>query len=112
MPSPLILVTGATGYIASLLIPQLLERGYHVRAMARHPERLRKRKWHSQVEMFHGDVMEPKSLISALDGIHTAYYLIHNMSRRHGYTEAETQAARNFPENSTLKFVEKLTGYS
>jgi uncharacterized protein YbjT (DUF2867 family) len=93
---PLILVTGATGYIASLLIPQLIEHGYPVRAMARHPERRRKRKWYSQVEMVRGDVMEPASLPAALDGVHTAYYLIHNMSRGRGYTEAEIQGARNF----------------
>ena len=96
MPSPLILVTGATGYIASLLIPQLIEKGYRVRAMARHTERLRKRKWYKQVEMVHGDVMDASSLSTALDGVHTTYYLIHNMSRGHGYTEAEIQGARNF----------------
>lgn len=96
MSSPLILVTGATGYIASQLIPQLLEHGYRVRAMAREPERLRKRTWYPQVDMVHGDVMDTTSLTPALTGVHTAYYLIHNMSRGHGYTEAEIQGARNF----------------
>ncbi|MBI2330609.1 MAG: DUF2867 domain-containing protein [Chloroflexi bacterium] len=95
---PLILVTGATGYIASLLIPQLLEHGYRVRAMARQPERLRKRGWYKQTEMIYGDVTEPESLAPALDGVHTAYYLIHNMSRGHGYTTAEIEGARNFAE--------------
>jgi len=96
MPSPLILVTGATGYIASLLIPQLLEKGYRVRAMARQPERLRKREWYKHVETIHADVMEPETLTAALAGVHTAYYLIHNMSRGRGYTEAEIEGARNF----------------
>ncbi len=111
--SPLILVTGATGYIASLLIPQLLEKGYRVRAMARHPERLRKRTWYKQVEMVRGDVMDADSLIPVLDGVHTAYYLIHNMSRGHGYTEAEIQAARNFAqaaENSGIDHIIYLGG--
>jgi uncharacterized protein YbjT (DUF2867 family) len=108
MPSPLILVTGATGYIASLLIPQLIERGYHVRAMARQPERLKKRKWYSQVEMVRGDVMDAASLAPALNGVHTAYYLIHNMSRGHGYTEAEIQAARNFASAAEAAGVEHI----
>ena len=82
MTSKLILVTGATGYIASRLIPRLLERGWRVRALARHPERLKARKWFSQVEMAQGDVMIPETLIPALNGIHTAYYLIHNMASR------------------------------
>jgi len=108
MSSKIILVTGATGYIASLLIPQLLEHGYHIRAMARQTERLRKRKWCSQVEMIHGDVMEPKTLVAALKGIHTAYYLIHNMSRGHGYTEAEIQGAHNFAQAAEIAGVDHI----
>ncbi len=98
MPSPLILVTGSTGYIASRLIPQLLERGYRVRALARHPETLKARAWFSQVEMAQGDVMDVDSLIRALDGVHTAYYLIHNMASGHGYTSLEIEGARNFAQ--------------
>ncbi len=98
MTSNLILVTGATGYIASRLIPQLLERGYRVRALARHPQRLKARKWFSQVEMTQGDVMESESLPPALDGVHTAYYLIHNMASGHGYTSLEIEGARNFAQ--------------
>ncbi|MBN8657438.1 MAG: NAD(P)H-binding protein, partial [Anaerolineae bacterium] len=96
MPSPLILVTGATGYIASLLIPQLLEKGYRVRAMARQPERLRKREWYKHVEMVRADVMEPETLVTAMQGVHAAYYLIHNMAAGHGYTTIELEGAQNF----------------
>lgn len=94
--APLILVTGASGYIASRLIPQLLERGYPIRALARQPQRLSKRDWFSKVEMVQGDVTAPLTLAPALQGVHTAYYLIHNMSSGHGYTERELEAARNF----------------
>jgi len=92
----LILVTGATGYIASRLIPQLLDRGYAVRALARNPLRLQSRSWSSQIDIVHADVMEPASLAPALKDVHTAYYLVHNMSLGHGYTKLEIQAARNF----------------
>lgn len=113
MPSPLILVTGATGYIASLLIPRLLQHGYKVRALARHPERLIQRRWFSQVETVCADVMEPATLTTALEGVHSAYYLIHNMSRGHGYTEAELQGARNFAnaaEKARLEHIIYLGG--
>jgi len=96
MPPKLILVTGATGYIASRLIPQLLDRGYAVRAMARNPQRLQSRNWSSQIDIVHADVMEPATLAPALKDVHTAYYLVHNMSLGYGYTKLETQAARNF----------------
>ncbi len=92
----LILVTGATGYIASRLIPQLLDHGHTVRALARKPHQLAPRAWSSKVDIFQGDVMTPSSLVPALKGVHTAYYLIHNMSSGHGYTELEIEAARNF----------------
>ena len=92
----LILVTGATGYIASRLIPQLLDRGHTVRALARRPHQIGPRNWSSQISIFPGDVMNPASLAPALKDVHTAYYLIHNMSSGHGYTKLEIQAAHNF----------------
>ena len=108
MPSSLILVTGATGYIASLLIPQLLEKGCRVRALARQPERLKTRMWYPQVEMVRGDVMKPESLAAALEGVHTAYYLIHNMTFGHGYTSVEIEGARNFATAAEQAGVEHI----
>lgn len=111
--SHLILVTGATGYIASGLIPQLLKRGYRVRALARHPERLKARKWYSQVEMVQGDVLQPATLPLALDGVHTAYYLIHNMLSGRGFTSREIEGAYNFAqaaENATVEHIIYLGG--
>lgn len=106
--SPLILVTGATGYIASLLIPQLLEKGYRVRAMARQPERLRKREWYKQVEMVRGDVMQPGMLTTVMEGVQTAYYLIHNMASGRGYTTLELEGARNFASAAEKAGVEHI----
>jgi len=91
-----ILVTGSTGYIASRLIPQLLEQGHRVRALARRPYRLRPRSWFHQVDIVQGNVMDPASLTPALKDIHTAYYLIHNMSSGSGYAKLETLGAGNF----------------
>ena len=96
MGDKLVLVTGATGYIGGLLIPHLLERGYKVRALARNPERLKYRKWYQHIEVVNGDVTQPFTLLSALEGVHTAYYLVHNMSNGYGYTEVEIQSAQNF----------------
>lgn len=92
----MILVTGATGYIAGRLVPQLLARGYPVRALARDPKRIAPRSWSTRVELLQGDVTQPASLPAALQGVHTAYYLVHNMSSGHGYTRIEIQAAENF----------------
>jgi len=92
----LILVTGATGYIASRLIPRLLDSGYRVRALARDPRRLQGRSWFRHVEVVRADVTNPSTLDAAMQGVHTAYYLIHNMSYGHGYTSLELESARAF----------------
>src|SRR6266542_6200177 len=96
MPKKLILVTGATGYIASGLIPQLLDHGYEVRALARNPQKLQARSWSDKIDIVRGDMMEPQTLAPALKDVHTAYYLVHNMSWGYGYTSREIQAANNF----------------
>jgi len=92
----LILVTGATGYIASRLIPRLLDSGYRIRALARDPLRLKGRNWFDQIEALNADVTSPSTLAHVFDGVHTAYYLIHNMTYGHGYTELELESARAF----------------
>jgi uncharacterized protein YbjT (DUF2867 family) len=96
VPADLILVTGANGYIAGRLIPRLLERGCRVRALARRPERLAGRPWLPRVEVLRADVHEPQGLAAAMQGVHTAYYLVHSMSSGRGYTRVERESARLF----------------
>jgi len=104
----LILVTGATGYIASRLIPRLLDNGYRVRALARNPLRLKGRTWFNKIEVIQADVTSPETLVHALDGVHTAYYLIHNMSYGHGYTKLELDSARTFASTAGEAGVEHI----
>jgi len=104
MPSPAaeaarqttILVTGASGYIASQLIPLLLERGLKVRCLVRNPAHLYSRSWFADVEVFSGDLTKPTSYLTALQGVSTAYYLVHGMSNGKNYIEQDLQAARDF----------------
>jgi uncharacterized protein YbjT (DUF2867 family) len=93
---PLILVTGATGYVAGCLLPVLLSKGYEVRCLVRNPARLQEQSWCSRVEIIQGDVTQPQSLPAAMQGVSTAYYLIHNMSSGAHYIEIERTAAENF----------------
>ena len=93
-----ILVTGATGYIGGRLVPRLLQEGRHVRVLVRSRTRALSRSWSDQVEVVAGDALNPQTLSEALDGVDTAYYLIHSMSKGGDFHELDIQAARAFGE--------------
>lgn len=93
-----VLVIGATGFIASRLIPRLLESGHRVRAFARDPLRLKGRTWYDRdrIEIVQGDVTSASAFTRGLEEVHTAFYLIHQMTHGPGYIPLEKDSARAF----------------
>ena len=99
-----ILVTGASGFVGSLLIPELAARGHCVRAFGRDPERvhlaLERTGGDGHIEVVRGDALTAVGLTQALEGVQVAYYLIHSMERpRDGalsFQEREQIAAESF----------------
>lgn len=92
-PGP-ILVTGASGYVGGRLIRVLAEAGYRVRGMSRRPDYLGER-IPPGADAVGGDALDRDSLGPALEGIHTAYYLIHSMETE-DFQEEDRRAAENF----------------
>lgn len=91
-----VLVTGATGYVGSRLVPRLLERGFIVRAASRSIDKLKARSWaaHPSVELVELDVLDQDSTNAALAGCTHAYYLVHSMNpQSHDFAEADKLAA-------------------
>jgi uncharacterized protein YbjT (DUF2867 family) len=72
------LVIGATGYIGSRLLRRLAGDGRTARALARRPELLEPV---LGIEPIEGDLLSGRGLGDALDGCHTAYYLVHSMEQ-------------------------------
>jgi len=92
-----VLVTGATGFVGSRLVPALLDRGHEVVALVRDAESYRPP---AGVRVVEGDLLEPETLPPAfrIDGsvVDAAYYLVHSIEGGPGYEERDRNCARNF----------------
>ncbi|GAB4541244.1 MAG: SDR family oxidoreductase [Anaerolineae bacterium] len=103
-----VLVTGVTGYVGGRLVPRLLEAGYRMRCLARDPARLQGRPWLEEVEVVQGDMLEPSTLLAALQEIDAAYYLIHSMSGSADFHQRDLAAARNFGNAARAAGVQRI----
>jgi uncharacterized protein YbjT (DUF2867 family) len=92
---PLILLTGATGYIGGRLLAELESKGLRLRCLARRPAYLRARVAPS-TEVVQGDILDPASLRAAMAGVDTAFYLVHSMSAGAAFEQNDRRAAENF----------------
>ncbi len=102
------LITGSTGYIGGRLIPRLLQRGSKLRVLARDPRRLLGRPWAERVEVVQADVLDPSSLPAALEGVDTAYYLVHSMLGGEDFHARDLRAAGHFAQAAREAGVQRI----
>ena len=94
---PVVLLMGASGYVGGRLLPLLERQPVALRCLARTPDKLRPLVKDS-TQVVRGDVLDPGSLDQALQGVHTAYYLVHLMSGSTDFEKEDRQAAANFAQ--------------
>ena len=99
-----ILVTGASGFVGSALIPRLAAEGHSVRAFARDASRVA-----AQVPIHVGDVVTGAGLDEALDGCDVAYFLVHSMEPgQDSFGERDRRAAEAFAAAAQRGRVERV----
>ena len=103
----MILLTGATGYVGGRLLSRLEERGLAVRCMTRNPAGL-ERSVEPTTEVVSGDVLDEKSVLAALAGVETAYYLVHSMGASDDFEKTDRLAAENFAKACTQQGVKRI----
>lgn len=108
-----IVVTGATGYVGSRLIPALLAAGHEVIAAVRDPRRLEDFEWGSAVTARHFDITEPETFETATAQADVVLYLIHSMAEG-DFVERDRIAAEQMAlaaQRNALQRVIYLSGH-
>jgi uncharacterized protein YbjT (DUF2867 family) len=88
-----LLVTGATGFVGSRLVPALLEAGHEVYALTRDATGY---EGPDEARVVEGNILDPETYKSALAEVDAAYYLIHSMGSGTDFAERDRRAAHNF----------------
>lgn len=101
------LITGASGYVGGRLLGRLAAEGRPLRALARRPERVEPL---PGVDAVRADLLSGKGLKAALDGVATAYYLVHSMepATDGGFAARDRRAAEAFGRAAASAGVERI----
>lgn len=104
----LTLVTGATGYVGGRLVPELIGAGHTVRVLARDPSKLAHNSWAADVQIVQGDASDPHAVERAMEGVSTAYYLLHSLQQGKDLEDAETRIADVFAQAAAKDSAQRI----
>ena len=102
-----VLLTGATGYIGSRLLKHLEAGPHRVRCLVRHPDALSSVE-STDAEVAEGDLLRPETLPVAMQGVSTAYYLVHSMASGGDFELEDRKAATNFAEAARAAGLQRI----
>lgn len=91
-----ILVTGASGYVGGRLVRALLNDDANVRILVRDKQKVAGLPWIDFVEVSQGNASNYQETLAALEGVHTAFYLLHSIGVGAHFDQVEAEMADNF----------------
>lgn len=106
-----VLVTGATGFVGRALLPVLVSAGWRVRATTRRhrPGASAPRGAGQKIDWREVDLSRAQGLPAVLDGIDTAWFLVHGMASGRGdYAREERRSAAAFAKAAHLAGVRRI----
>jgi uncharacterized protein YbjT (DUF2867 family) len=103
----LVLVFGASGTVGTHLVPALLRAGRQVRASSRNRKALEAR-FGTELDIVAADALKPDTLIAALSGVDTAYYLVHSMAAGRNFGRLDIEAAGHFADAAAHAGVRRI----
>ncbi|MFO0690597.1 MAG: SDR family oxidoreductase [Myxococcota bacterium] len=103
----MILLTGATGYVGGRLMHRFEAEGRALRCLVRRPEQF---VGHGvpTTGIFAGDATDRASVARALEGVETAYYLVHSMGAPFDFEVRDRLAASIFAEEAARAGVRRI----
>lgn len=103
-----VLVTGATGYIGRRLTQRLLDSGlFDLRLLVRNKNKVQAAIV-DRLDIREGSTFDVPSLFAALEGVDTAFYLIHSMGTTDDYRKLDRDSAENFREACIAAGVKRI----
>ncbi len=102
-----VLVTGASGYIGSRLVPSLVAAGHEVVAAGRDPEALADFAWRPDVSTVRLDISDERTVLDAVEGMDAVVYLVHSMEGG-DFVDRDREAAQTMARACEKHQVERI----
>lgn len=101
-------MTGASGYVGGRLVRALLDDQRLVRVFVRNKGKIQGQPWSTDVEVIEGNANSVEDLNRAMQGIHTAYYLLHSINLGPDFDQIEARMARDFATAAKAQGVQQI----
>ncbi|HBZ67424.1 MAG TPA: NAD-dependent dehydratase [Bacteroidales bacterium] len=104
-----VLLAGATGYLGSYILKELINQGYQTRVIVRNPDRIKESR-HDLVEIFNAEITQPGSIVNCCNNVDTVISTVGITRQKDGltYMDVDFQANLNILKEAQKSGVKKF----